>query len=53
MKKVLAVVAVVIMNLGMLSCTSDSATQDDSVYDVQASASEACDDCEVRMPTRD
>ncbi len=53
MRKIVAVVAVVVMNLGMLSCTSDSATQDDNLYEIQASASQDCDDCEVRMPTRD
>tara|TARA_R110002051_G_scaffold222630_3_gene286200 strand:- start:4962 stop:5111 length:150 start_codon:yes stop_codon:yes gene_type:complete len=40
MKKVAAVFAVVVLNLGLLSCTADSTAQDDSLYDV-----EACDGC--------
>ena len=40
MKKVAAVFAVVVLNLGLLSCTADSTAQDDSLYDVQA-----CDGC--------
>tara|TARA_R110002050_G_scaffold16019_2_gene48947 strand:- start:42090 stop:42236 length:147 start_codon:yes stop_codon:yes gene_type:complete len=41
MKKVVAVFAVVVLSLGMFSCTADSTAQDDSLYDVQA-----CDGCE-------
>ena len=40
MKKVAAVFAVVVFSLSMFSCTADSASQDDSIYDVQA-----CDTC--------
>jgi len=43
MKKVAAVFAVIVLNLGMLSCTSDSTAQDDSTYDVQAQ--DACEGC--------
>ena len=41
MKKVAAVFAVVVFSLSMFSCTADSTSQDDSVYDVQA-----CDTCD-------
>lgn len=40
MKKVAAVFAGIVFSLSMFSCTADSASQDDSVYDVQA-----CDTC--------
>lgn len=42
MKKVTAVFAVIVLNLGMFSCTADTTAQDDSLYDVQA-----CDTCDV------
>lgn len=47
MKKVAAVFAVVLMSLGMFSCTADNSAQDDSLYDVQA-----CDTCDTPPPTK-
>ena len=41
MKKVAAVFAVVVFSLSMFSCTADTASQDDSTYDIQA-----CTDCD-------
>tara|TARA_R110000796_G_scaffold252619_2_gene388822 strand:- start:68406 stop:68558 length:153 start_codon:yes stop_codon:yes gene_type:complete len=46
MKKVAAVFAVVVLNLGLLSCTADSTAQDDNLYDVQAC--ESCNEPQVK-----
>ena len=42
MKKVTAVFAVVVLSLGMFSCTSDASQEEDQLY---INNPTACDDC--------
>ncbi|QWX85503.1 hypothetical protein H0I23_07655 [Cellulophaga sp. HaHaR_3_176] len=42
MKKVTAILAVVVLSLGMLSCESDANQDDDQVY---VDSLNSCDDC--------
>ncbi|MBU2996062.1 hypothetical protein KO500_06435 [Cellulophaga baltica] len=53
MRKIATVLAVVVMNLGLFSCTSESATQDDSVYELQTLENASCNDCHTETPPRD
>lgn len=43
MKKAVSIFAVVVMSLGMFSCTNDSSNDDSALYDVQDTT--ACDTC--------
>lgn len=43
MKKVAAVIALVVLSIGMVSCDADATTQDEQLFEA-----EACDTCEVK-----
>lgn len=54
MKKVFGILAVMTLMTGMYSCDTDSANQDDALYQTQADASqEECDSCELPTDDRD
>lgn len=44
MKKVAAVIALVVLSLGMVSCDADANAQDEQLFEAQA---EECNTCEV------
>lgn len=45
MKKVAAILSVVVFGLGMVSCEAETTTQNDKLYDTQSDL--PCDTCEV------